>query len=219
MGLFSRKKDKGSSNQEMEFLGVSGQASTIKCLILAGIKEVPLRATFAPSDVEVDQTHSYQYLAPFEMAPTLTHGDFTTAGANAIMTYVDIRGTGMSLNPKKARTLGQQNYWITVCYEQLAPAVQEVVNGSPSDDAKNLCNEVLTSLNNSLGENLFVVGPLSLADPHVAAYIYVLRANGADLSPYTNIAAWITRLEGEMSADLKGKYLPMMTASAQAQVA
>lgn len=218
MGLFSRKKS--ASNQEIEFLGVSGQASTLKCLLLAGVRGVSLRTTFAPSDVDVDHVPSYQYLAPFEKAPMISQGDFSVSGARAIQTYLDIRGKGASLYPRKARVLGQQNYWIEVCYKKLAPAVQDIVKGGDvSDDAKVQCNEVLSSLDKILGENLFVAGPLTLADPNVAAFIYVLRSHDADLSPYSNIKSWITRLEGEISDDLKNKYLPLLSLRSGQQAA
>ena len=214
MGLFSRKKDKGSSGQQMELHGVAGQVSTIKCLLLAGLREVSLDPTFAPAGAEVDQVNSYQYLAPFEKTPTLKHGDFTVSGARGIMTYIDIRGVGASFVPKRARTLGEQNQWIAVGFERLAPAVQEIASGSPSEAATKCCNDVLTSLDKALGNNQFVVGPLSLADPSLAAYVYVLRGCGADLSSYSNIDTWITRLEGKMSDELRSKYLPVMAAAA-----
>lgn len=216
-GLFGKKKD--SSSGEMEFLGITGQVSTLKCLILAGIKDVSMRTTLAPADMEVDHVDSYQFLEDGERVPSITQGDFSVAGARAIQTYLDIRGKAPSLVPRKARILGQQNYWIELCYRQLAPAVHQIVNGKASEDDMVCCNEILTSLNNILAENLYVAGPLTLADHNVAAYIYVLRANKADLSPYPNIDAWISRLEGEMSDEMKKQYIPMLSSESQQQVA
>ena len=158
-------------------------------------------------------------MAAFEKAPVLTQGEFSVAGSRGILTFIDIRGVGAPLTPKKARVLGRQNYWIDVCNQLLAPAVQEIVNGNADDDTKIRCNEILTSLNNLLGENLFVVGPLSFVDPNIAAYIYVLKAHAADLSPYPNVDSWITRLEDQLTDKLKNKYLPILSSKSEQQVA
>ena len=213
MGLFSRKKD--TSSQEMELLGVAGQIATLKCLVLAGLKGISLRTTFAPESTTVDQVNSYQYLAQNGRVPTLTQGDFSVSGARAIMTYLDIRGKGTSLTPRKARVLGQQNYWIDICYQLLGPAVQAISDGNATDEDKATCNSILNRLNELLGENLYVVGPMTFADSNVAAYIYALKVSNADFSQYPNINNWITRLENEMTDVL----LPMLTAAAVNKVA
>jgi|GEM_PF-1870183 len=210
MGIFSifgRKKDK--SSQEIELLGITGHIATLKCLILASIKDVSLQTRLASYNVGVDQINSYQYLDSSNRVPTINHEGFTVSGTPAILTYLDIRGKGVSLTPRKARVLGQQNYWIDLCYEILGPVTQAVTTGTASDDDKKRLNKILTSLNNLLSENLYVVGPMTFADPHVAAYIYALGCSGVDMTVYPKIGDWITRLENDMGGPLKIEYLHM----------
>lgn len=209
MGLFSfgRKKDKNT--QEIELLGITGHIATLKCLILAGIKGVSLRTTLASYDVGVDQINSYQYLDTSNIVPTVKHDGYTASGTRAILTYLDIRGKGASLTPRKARSLGHQNYWIDICYEKLGPVTQAVTTGKATSGDIKLLNEILTSLNNLLDKNLYVVGPLSFADPHVAAYIYALGCSGVDMTPYPATTAWIARLENDMGGPLEIEYLHM----------
>lgn len=217
MGLFSRKKD--TSSQEIALLGVKGQVATMKCLLMAGIKEVSLKTTLASPDSEIDQVSSYQYLDSSKKVPTLTQGDFSVSGARAIQTYLDVRGKGPSLVPKKARTLGLQNYWIDVCNQTLAPATGAMIQGKATAEDKACVEKVLSSLNSNLAENQYIVGQISFADPNVAAYIYVLRCSGHDMSQYPNIEKWISRLEEKMSGPLNIEYLPLETKSSSSQVA
>jgi len=214
---FGRKKN--INTQEIEFTGISGHIATLKCLILADIRGVSLSTTLASYDVGVDQVNSYQYLDSSKIVPTVKQDDFTVSGTHAIMTYIDIRGKGASLTPRKARVLGQQNYWIDICYEILGPVTQAVTTGTATDDDKKLLNKLLTSLNNLLGENLYVAGPLTFADPHIAAYIYALGCSGIDMALYPKIGDWITRLESDMGGPLKIEYYLMdpsqQTATAQ----
>lgn len=200
MGLFSRKKDKGSN--DMALLGLKGQISTMKCLLMAAIRDVPLKTTLASSQVAVNQVNSYQYLETSDRVPTLTQGDFSASGARAILTYIDVKGKGGSLIPKKARNLGLQNYWIDVCYQTLGPVTQAFINKSMTDKESSLLNDVLNSLDKTLAENEFIVGQLSFADPHVAAYVYVLSCGGHDMTKYPNIGKWTSRLENKMSRPL-----------------
>tara|TARA_R110001583_G_scaffold171120_1_gene324567 strand:+ start:5965 stop:6624 length:660 start_codon:yes stop_codon:yes gene_type:complete len=205
--IFSRKKNK--SAQEIELLGVSGHIATLKCLILASIKGVSLRTTLASYEVGVDQVSSYQYLDTSNIVPTVKHDGYTASGTPAILTYLDIRGNGASLTPRKARILGQQNYWIDICYEVLGPVTQAVTTGTATGDDTKLLNKILTSLNKILGENSYVVGPMTFADPHVAAYIYALGCSGVDMTLYPEIGAWISRLEDDMGGPLKIEYFHM----------
>lgn len=206
-GFFCKKQNK--STQEIELLGITGHIATLKCLILAGIKGVPLRTTLASYEVGVDQINSYQYLDSSKIVPTINHEGYTASGTAAILTYLDIRGNGVSLTPKKARLLGLQNYWITICYETLAPVTQAIINGTATDDDKNILNKLLASLNNLLSENQYIVGPMSFADPHVAAYIYALSCRGIEMTAYPKVGDWITRLESDMGGPLKIEYIQM----------
>jgi glutathione S-transferase len=209
MGWFNFGKKKKKSSQEIQLLGITGQIATLKCLILARIKDVPLQTTLAPYTVGVDQVKSYQYLADSTRSPTVEHDGSKLSGTTAILTYLDIRGTGASLTPRKARILGQQNYWIDICYQVLAPVTAAVTTGRATDNDHQLLKKLLNSLNNLLTENLYVVGPMSFADPHVAAYVHALSCSGVDIASYPKIGDWVARLETDMGGPLDIEYLQM----------
>ncbi len=211
MGIFSRKK-KEPSVQEMDFLGVGDQAATLSCLILAGIKGVALQTTFDTTDTKVINTSSYQKISSSENAPTLKHGAFSTTGARAIQAYIDFRGTGSSLNPRKARLLGEQNSWMDICFQTIGPVVEDLADGNRNKEGKARCTAFLSNINNALEKNSFVLGQLSFADPNIAAFIIVLKKHGVDIASYSNIEAWLNRLMDKMSDDSKAKYLPMLSA-------
>lgn len=209
MGWFNFGKKKKKSTQEIELLGITGQIATLKCLILARMKDVPLQTTLATITIGVDQVKSYQYLDASTIAPTVEHDGVKLSGTTAILTYLDIRGTGASLTPRKARILGQQNYWIDICYQVLGPITQAVTTGKASNDDHQLLNKLLTSLNDLLSENPYVVGPMSFADPHLAAYVYALGCSGVDMDAFPKIGDWVTRLETDMGGPLDIEYLQM----------
>lgn len=217
MGLFSRKKNKGNNN--VELLGLKGHISTMKCLLMASIKDVPLNTTLASSEVEIDQVNSYQYLDASKKVPTLTQGDLSVSGVRAILTYLDVKGKGGSLIPKKARNLGLQNYWIDICFQTLGPATQAFINKSMTEKDTALLNQVLSSLDKNLAKDEFIVGQLSFADPHVAAYVYALRSSGFDMAQYPNVEKWTTRLEGEMSGPFNVEEFQAGKLSGNSQVA
>ena len=211
MGLFSRKKK--DSSQEIELLGLKGQIATMKCLLMAGIKDVSLKTTLASSEIDIDQINSYQYIGGADKSPTLTQGDFSVSGARAILVFLDVRGKGISLEPKKARTLGIQNYWIDVCYQTLAPAVQAEIQRQATEQSKACLENILSNLNSILADNQYIAGQMSFAEPNVAAYIYLLNTSGYDMSQYPNIGKWISRIEDKMSGPLSMDYLPKPTQS------
>ncbi|MFK8067141.1 MAG: hypothetical protein AB8D52_02755 [Gammaproteobacteria bacterium] len=211
MGLFSRKK-KEPSIQKMDLLGVSGQTATLSCLILAGLKEVSLQTTFDTTDAKAVNTSSYQKISSSESTPTLTHGEFSTSGVRAIQSYIDFRGKGNSLNPKKARLLGEQNSWLDICYQTIGPVLHELADGNTSEEGKASCAAFLSNINNALEKNSYILGQLSFTDPNIAAFIIALKKHGVDTASYSNIEAWLSRLMEQMSDDSKANYSAMLSA-------
>lgn len=189
-------------------MGINGQVATMKCLLMAGIKGLKLNTTLSSVD-NVEQTRSYQNLDTNKKAPTLTHGDFSVSGVRAILTYLDIRGSGMSLTPKKARTLGEQNYWIDVCDQTLAPAVESYIKGEATAEDEACIDKVLASLDRALSANNYIVGQVSFAEPHIAAYAALLNCCGFSMSIYPNIANWFVRLEKSMPERIKADFAAM----------
>jgi len=183
MGLFGfgGKKEKtatASKNDKISFNGGS-DAVTAKCILTAGVR-----------GVEIDINLSGD-------SANLTHGPVSAKGESAIVTYFDKKGLGQSLRPKKARTLGEQNYWMDVAYQYL--------------DRGEKVSEVLSTLDSTLANQEFIAGPLSLADPVVAGSVMALKKAGSCPSGLTNIDAWLGRVEQKIPDNLRANYMGQLS--------
>ncbi|MEM8843963.1 MAG: hypothetical protein AAGB35_02870 [Pseudomonadota bacterium] len=180
MGLFGfgSKKEKTAAAGKNDPFTLSGpaNAASAKCIMTAGIRGVALEANLS-GDGEV----------------TMTHGPVTISGENAIETYLDIKGEGMPLKPKKARHLGDQNRWIEVASQLL--------------DQGNKVDQVLNKMNDILGSQDFLVGPLTLADSVVAGSILTLKKNGNLPSGLSNVDAWLARVEDKIPESLRANVM------------
>jgi hypothetical protein len=176
MGLFGfgSKKDKtpaASANDTYSLTGPAGPSST-QCILVAGLRGIEINADLSGTGTV-----------------TMTHGPVTVVGVNAIETYLDVKGQGAQLKPKKARHLGDQNRWIQVANQYL--------------DTGAKIDEVLNHMNTLLGEQEFLAGPLSLADAHVAASVLSLKKEGKCPSGLNNVDAWLKRVEGKIPENLR----------------
>ena len=183
MGLFGfgGKKEKtaaASKNDKITFNGGS-DAVTAKCILTAGVRSV-----------EIDINLSGD-------SANLTHGPISAKGENAIVTYFDKKGLGQSLRPKKARTLGDQNFWMDVSYQYLDKGLK--------------VSEVLGKLDTALADQEFIAGPLSLADPVVAGSIIALKKAGNYPAGFANVEAWLGRVEQIIPDNLRANYMGQLS--------
>jgi len=177
---FGKKKEKTASASASDKISFSGAADAIsaKCILTAGVRGVEI-------DIDLSGDNA-----------SLSHGPVSAKGESAIVTYFDKKGTGQSLRPKKARTLGEQNYWMDVTCQYL--------------DKGEKVSEILTSLNNALADKEFVAGQLSLADPAVAGSIMALKKAGNLPSGLSNIEAWLGRVEQKIPENLRSNYMSQL---------
>ena len=171
MGLFGfgSKKEKTASAGKDDKYSLSGPAGAAsnKCILTAGVRGIEMDVNLSGGDTV-----------------TMTHGPVTVVGENAIESYLDIKGQGMPLKPKKARHLGDQNRWIEVSSQFL--------------DQGQKVEQVMNRMNEILGEQEFLVGPLTLADSVVAGSVLALQNNGKAPSGLSNVDAWLGRVEAKM---------------------
>ncbi|MEM7304112.1 MAG: hypothetical protein AAF372_01135 [Pseudomonadota bacterium] len=176
MGLFGfgSKKEKTAAAGKNDPFSLSGPAgvASAKCIMTAGIRGVGL-------DVNLSGGSHV----------TMSHGPVTIEGANAVITYLDIKGEGMSLRPKKARLLADQYCWIEVASKLL--------------DKGEKVDLVLNKMNDVLGAEEFLVGPLSLADSIVAGSVLTMKKNGSLPAGLSNIDAWLGRVEQKIPENLR----------------
>ena len=179
MGLFGFGNKKEKAVDTKMSLSADGSVACAKCVLTAGVRNVDIDVNASGSDTL-----------------TLNHGSFTATGEGAITTYLDRKGQGQSIRPKKARVLGEQNYWIEVS-RQLLDKGEQV-------DA--VCNR----LNTVLGDNEFIAGPMSLADPVIAADVLALKKSGKLPSGLSNIDAWLGRVEQKIPENLRANYMSLV---------
>ena len=183
MGLFGfgGKKEKTAAagkNDKISFTG-GPDAATAKCILTAGVRGVEMDINLSGDSAN------------------LTHGPVSAKGENACVTYFDKKGMGQSLRPKKARTLGEQNYWMDVSCQYL-------------DKGENI-NEVLSKLDETLAGQDFIAGQLSLADPVVAGSVLTLKKAGNCPSGLSNIDAWLGRVEQKIPENLRSNYMGQLS--------
>ena len=176
MGLFGfgSKKDKtpaASANDTYTLTGPAGPAF-MQCMLAAGIRGVDMTADTSGSGTV-----------------TMTHGPVTVVGTNAIECYLDFKGQGAPLKPKKARVMGDQYRWIEIANQMLAT------------DTK--VDEILNRMNEILGEQDFLVGPLTMADSHLAACLFALKKANKVPGGLANIDAWLKRVEESIPANIR----------------
>lgn len=120
MALFARKK---KSQEAMHLTGFPGHVDTCKCLYLAAEKGIQVSPDLLDITAREQDGSGFRQRSPFGKLPILAEGDLVISGAEAILPYLDIRGTGQSLTPRKAARLGEQNYWIEVGCTRVMPHV------------------------------------------------------------------------------------------------
>jgi glutathione S-transferase len=146
------------------------------------------------------------------------------SGAQAILAYMDVKGTGASLTPKKASMLGEQNYWIDLGQRQARPAVMTLVEPLLPDAAavadadraaaRSTLSDALTLLENAMADGRsFIVGQYSLADIHWTAYVHLCLMSGEHelLEPHGRLGAWLERVRARRGAAGRSTYDALAT--------
>lgn len=196
-GLF-KKKNKAETG--MKLRGFPGDLSTIKCLIMAGEKQVKLEIELLDTQAGEQDQAEYRALSPFGKHPYLQEGDAVAIGAEAGLAYLDTRGKGF-MNPKKAQHFGHQNYWWQVS-EIVAASVESLVKAAAfgSDvaaDAEAIIETNLNAFDSALTGKKFIVGDYSHADVHwtAVAHFLVLAGKQDMIDSRPNTKAWYDKVK------------------------
>lgn len=209
MALFSRKK---KDQDGIALKGFPGHVDTCKCLYLAAEKGVRLQSDLLDVTCSEHDGDGFRRLSPFGKVPCLVEGDVVLSGAPAVLSYLDIRGGGQSLTPRKAARLGEQNYWIEVGQARVAPAVDVLIReemlgpmctpGYAADKARvaAACAEidaVLTHADRWLADKDHFAGEFSFADVHWAPYLHFcgVTGHGDLLAACGNLQRWMERIK------------------------
>lgn len=214
MSLFGSKK--ANKSARMQLRGFPGDTNTDKCLLMAAEKGVKLDVELLDILEGACDRQDYRAISPFGKCPCLKEGDFLTSGAPAILAYLDVRGQGGLLNPKKAAIFGDQNYWVQVGGQFAEPAVnalmREKVCGPMCDStyeadvgsiasSREALEQVLDALNAQLEGKNYIVGEYSYADIHWTAIAHLCElVDEVDLiDSRDNVKTWYGRVKARDS--------------------
>lgn len=214
--FFFGKKKKANRQTRMQLRGFPGDINTDQCLLMAAEKGIQLDVELLDVMDGACDRQDYRSISPFGKCPCLKEGGFVTSGAPAVLAYLDIRGQGGSLNPKKAAFLGEQNHWVQVAEEIAGPAVnvlmQEKVCGPMNssgfsadagrvDAARTTLSETMEVLDRQLAGKNFIVRDYSFADIYwtAIAHLCMLMDEGALIESHPNLKAWYGRMQARNS--------------------
>jgi glutathione S-transferase len=213
MALFGRKK-KPVQSKRIKLRGFPGDAGTLKCLLMASERGVPLDVELLDILEGACDRQDYRAISPCGKVPCLGDGEFVTTGAASILAYMDIKGQGAarnSLNPKKASILGEQNYWVQVAERVFEPALTRLLqqtvcapaqsggvtpDQAQLDAARERLALALEVLNRQLDGREFIVGEYSFADIHWTVCAHLTTVVGARdlIDQQPRVAAWFERV-------------------------
>ena len=142
-------------------------------------------------------------LNPFGQVPVLHDGDTTLADSNAILVYLEKRYAPGQWLPQDALGAAAVQRWLSVAAGELnygAGAARVLQLFKRPDDPvamQQRASGLLRVMEQALATRPFLAGPqATLAD--IALYTYTLLApeGGVSLAPYSNVRAWLARIEG-----------------------
>lgn len=209
MALFSRKK---KTQDAIRLKGFPGHLDTCKCLYMAAEKGIHIETDLLDMTGCEQDEKAFRAVSPFGKVPCLSEGDLIISGAAAILPYIDIRGAGQSLTPRKAARLGEQNYWIEVGQRHVAPFIDALLEervlrpmcdaGHATDETRidEAAGEIDTAFSiaerHLQGREYFAVD-YSFADIHWAAYAHFcdITGHGSLVARHAGLKQWLDRIK------------------------
>ncbi len=158
--------------------------------------------------VEVDlanaehKSEAFLKLNPFGQIPVLDDAGIIVPDSNAILVYLAKKFDRTDWLPEDAVNAARVQRWLSVAAGQVAfgPAAARLVTvfNAPFNPEEVIAraHAILRLIDAELAGSAFITGAApTIAD--IALYSYIARApeGNVDLSPYTNVHAWLTRIE------------------------
>ncbi|MDX2504281.1 MAG: glutathione S-transferase family protein [Gammaproteobacteria bacterium] len=192
--------------------GFPGHIDTCKCLYLGAEKGVQIDFNTLDLTGNEHQADAYLSLSPFGKIPCLGEGDTVISGAAAILPYIDIKGAGQSLTPRKAARLGEQNYWIEVGQHEVMPHINTIIDEqvlfqmkdkdykpdqSKIDAALQAIDKVFDAADKQLEGKDYFASDYTFADVHWVAYMHFCEITGHHdlLNKRPNLKSWLERIK------------------------
>jgi glutathione S-transferase len=142
-------------------------------------------------------------LNPFGQVPVLENNGTIIADSNAILVYLAKTNNRTDWLPEDAASAAKVQKWLSVAAGEIAygPAAARLITvfGADfrADEVIARAHRILALVEAELSSHDFIVGDKpTVAD--VALYSYIVNApeGNVDLSSYSNVRAWLARIEG-----------------------
>ena len=190
MGLFSSTP---KTDKKPKLLCNPNDLGSFKCILLASYRKLPIDIVWDDSSVHEDKMSASLQMSHLDRFPCIDDGEFTIIGSNAVLTYLNIKGGAPSVQPRKARVLAMQQYWIQVLKTKVEPLINNMVENSKRIE------KIFEVFDNNLEGKQHVVGEFSLADIHWGAVFSMLEKDHMHiLSKYKNINRWFAAIKDEI---------------------
>jgi len=156
---------------KMKIYGNPSCLNTAKCLFMAAEKGVDIESHFIGADGQGDAADAAA-ISPHGSFPVIRDVDFVVYGINAIMSFLDDKGFGPSLVPRKSVNRTTMYQMIHVASDLAQSSVDDLVSGNGDKAMVAHWFDVLEGHLNSKNASLrgdYICGEFSIADIHWAA--------------------------------------------------
>jgi len=156
---------------KMKFYGNPSCLNTAKCLFMAAEKGIDIESHYIGADGEGDAAEAAA-ISPHGSFPVIRDVDFAVYGISAIMSFLDDKGFGPSLVPRKSINRTTMYQWNHVATDLAQTSVADLIAGN-GDKAMvshwfDALEKHLKTKNASLRGD-YICGEFSMADIHWAA--------------------------------------------------
>lgn len=179
---------------KMKFYGNPACLNTAKCLYMAAEKGIDIESHYIGADGQGDAAEASS-ISPHGSLPVIRDVDFVVYGINAIMSFLDDKGFGPSLVPRKSLNRTTMYQWIHVATDLAQPSVADLIAGN-GDKAMvshwfGALENHLNSQNSSVRGD-YICGDFSMADVHWAALAQgcFLADAGDIIQTYPSVSKW-----------------------------
>lgn len=172
-----------------------GDPASYKCIYLASFRGFHIEIEWAKQSTLEDKMARAIISSNIEQLPRIEDNDFIVCGTKAVLTYLNTKGGAPSIHPRKARVLAMQQYWI-----EMLEKFSTLVNDDKDPKHHEQLELIISTLDETLAENKYIVNEWSLADIHWLATFKIMQEQGQDsfLQKFNHIKAWFDRLNTEM---------------------
>jgi glutathione S-transferase len=156
---------------KMKFYGNPSCLNTAKCLFMAAEKGVDIESHYIGADGTGDMAAASE-ISPHGSYPVIRDVDFVVYGINAIMSFLDDKGFGPSLVPRKSINRTTMYQWIHIANDLAQPNVADLVAGNGDKAMVSHWFDALESQLKTKNASLrgdYICGEFSMADIHWAA--------------------------------------------------